>query len=349
MPVSCLDSIVGLSDRDCDCLSGGRPADWNDSDSGYYLTDAEYGFPMLDAVFANVNCAETNVWDSLAASRSEAIRDFQGDLIQMLYANKETKVPNWRGLIGKTDGSWWHTADYMGVQLRPKLRLKDAAFVVTAIHTAIETPGTYTVEITSNDYEFTPESLLVNATGGVWQRTPLPTPIRLPFYKLNEESLRYSISLLANGSRTRANRAYCCSKPEWLYYFDYGGFGEREINNEVNYCNSTFGGVAVEGHFDCDSLGWICNLQEMNGYDIQDLIARCIQFKGAAKMISKVLESGRVNYWTALAPDNLVAKRQRLMDSYKEYMTWMVKNLPGTISGCWGCDKKAPRIKTIIS
>lgn len=349
MKVDCLDTLVGLSDRTCECLSGGEPMDFNVSESGYYITDTEYGFPILDSVFANLDCSQTTVWDELEKVRMEAIRDFQGELLARLTATKVSKLPHWKGLIGKTDGNFTYNPGVVGIQLRPRFRMKEAKFVVTAVYTSLETPGNYSVEITCNNPNFISVTQSITQTNQSWQRTELDTPVNIDFYAINEESLRYNIALDTGGVKGRNNRAWCCQKPGWMNFFDWGGFALQEHSTEANYCNNTFGGIAVEGYFDCNPLAWLCELEELNGFSFRDAVARCLQFKAAYKMISKILESGRVNYWTVLQPDNLVTKRQRLADLYNEYLTWIVSNLPGTISGCFGCDKRAPRNMTLYS
>jgi len=350
MALDCLNGLVGLSNRDCPCVSGDQPSGWNDSTTGYFLTDTEYGFPLTDAVFANLECGEGSVWEALDNARTEAIRDFQSDLLQSMNAMRDQKIPAWNGLIGKTDGTFIAPNVVTGIQIRPRLRSRDAVFVVTAIHTAIETAGTYSVAIKSNDYEFDEVTETITVPGDRWARHQLATPVRLPFYVLHEESVRYSVELNANGSRVRNNKAACCGRAgAWSHLLDVGGFNVEGVNNELNYCSSTFWGVAVEGYFECAKLDWICNLSELNSLDFLDLVARCIQFKGAAKMISRVLESGRINYWTVLAPEALAAKRTTLQTMYADYVQWLVKNLPDGVSGCWGCMKNMPRMTTIFS
>jgi hypothetical protein len=350
MGTDCLNTLVGLSNRACDCPSGDLPSGYNESDSGYFLTDTEHGFPILDAVWANAECGEGSVWEVLENARTEAVRDFKSDLLQALNAGREQKQPHWKGLIGKTDGAFFYGGAVTGVQLRPRLRSRDAAFVVTAVHVGIETAGTYDLYIKSNDYTFTTVSESLTTEGGAWHRHELAEVVRLPFYVLHEESLRYSIELENAGSKVRNNKAFCCGgAPPWHQYFDWGGFSEASVSNEHNYCMTTFGGVAVEGYFDCAKLDWICNLEELNGLDFRDLIARCIQFKGAIKLMARVLESGRVNYWTVLSAEAIAAKRTRLQQMYGEYITWLVQNMPATISGCWGCRKGSPKVTTLSS
>lgn len=350
MGTNCLDTLVGLSNRECDCPSGDLPSGWNTSDSGYFLTDTEYGFPLLDAVWANAECGEGSVWEALENARSEAVRDFKSDLQQALNAGREEKIGHWKGLIGKTDGSFISPAEFTGVQLRARKRSRDAAFILTAIHLGVETAGTYDVYITSNDYAFAPLIEQAVSLGGVWARHPLVAPVTLPFYVLHEESVRYSIALKTSGTRVRSNKMFCCGgAPVWMQYFDAGGFNAAVVDNEKNYCGNHFNGIALEGYFDCAKLDWLCNLEEMNGLDFRDFVARCIQFKGAAKLMARVLEGGKVNYWTVLAPEAIAAKRQKLQEMYKEYITYLVANMPEGVSGCWGCLKGQPTMKTIFS
>lgn len=350
MGTSCLDTLVGLHNRPCECPSDDFPPDWNESTSGYFLTDTEYGFPILDAVWANAECGEGSIWEVLANARIEAVRDFKSDIQQALNAGLEAKVGHWKGLIGKTDGSFVYRDAFTGVQLRPRRRIRDAAFVVTAIHVGVETAGTYNVHIRSNDYAFTPVTISVVSPGGQWVREELATPVRLPFYVLHEENVRYSIELENAGSRVRANKRVCCGgAPFWMQYLDAGGFSEAVVDNQKEYNGSYFNGVAVEGYLDCDKLAWLCNLEEMNGLDFRDFVARCIQFKGASKLMARVLESGRVNYWTVLAPEAVAAKRKQIQEMYKEYISYLVANMPKGVSGCWGCIKGQPKMNTILS
>jgi hypothetical protein len=351
MNLECLSGLVGLSNRDCPCLSSDAPSGYNESSTGYFLTDTEYGFPLVDAVFANLDCGEASVWQALAQAREDAIRDFQSDLQKTLLARRDQKLPAWKGLIGKTDGNFYAPERPMtGVQLRPRKRMRDAALVITAVHYAIETAGAYPLTIAGNDYTFAPVSETINATGGsAWARHELATPVRLPFYSLSEESLRYSITLDTTGTRVRYNRFWCCQRPGWMQELDFGGIIADAANNEANACGTVAGGLCVEGYLDCDKIAWLCDLSELGGLDFLDLVARCIQFKGASKMIARVLESGRVNYWTVLAPESLAAKRKQLQDMYAEYVEWIVREMPGNISGCWGCAKNAPRAMTMIS
>jgi hypothetical protein len=70
--------------------------------------------------------------------------------------------------------------------------------------------------------------------------------------------------------------------------------------------------------------------------------------KAAAKAISMVLESGKVNYYTLLEDETLSAKRLKLNEMYQQNMVWIANNLPGNVSGCWGCNKNTPRVQPIL-
>lgn len=328
----------------------GRPDDWNESSSGYYLTDYENGLPLVDALFANTDCSEESIWDMLRSARAEAIRDFQSDLVQSLNVSRESRLMTWRGVIGKTEGQFNTPAARVGVQIRPVYRMKDAYLTVKALHYSIETPGGYIVTFESNDPAFSTKTALITSNGTGWERYELPNPIQLPMYSITEESLRYSITIQTNGARTRTNRIFCCKKPAWASMLHVGGVSvANSVNNELNYTGSHMGGIGVEAYFDCDKLAWLCDLEEMNGVDFLDLVARCIQYKGAIKLAGRILESGRVNYYTVLQPEAMQAKRQRLQQLYADAMAWLVQNMPANVSSCWGCDKRAPRRHTLVS
>lgn len=351
MALTCLDTLVGLSNRDCPCLSGGRPADWNDSDTGYYLTDSEYGFPMVDAMFANIDCSEDTVWDMLDEARTDAIRDVKNDLLQALNQYRESNLTNYRGLIAKAESKTVYpvSANVFGVQIRPQRRMKDAFWTIKALHLGIDTAGDYEVTISSNDSTWTPVSYTITVTSAAWTRYEPEEALQLPMYSIATSDLKYNITYSPGAARARVNKFTCCGVSfGWMNHIDAGGINIAALDDDYRYCGTTAQGLAVEGYFDCNKLDWICDLNELNGYEFQDLIGRAIQAKGKIKLISRILDSGRVNYYTLLQPEKMNADRQTAQSMYADYVMWIVQNMPANITSCWGCEKRGPRVTKIV-
>lgn len=351
MALDCLDGLVGLANRDCPCVSGGQPSGWNDSETGYYLDDREYGFPVKSAQYANLDCGEDSIWDTLAEARTQAVRDVKNDLLQALESTRESKVMNWRGLIGKAEGTGSYVTGntYAGIQIRPRLRLKDAYFVVKALWINIDATKSVMVGIASNDPTQSTYTQSASCAANTWTRVELTTVQSLPLYSINQSDLRYHVYYEPDGARGRYNRLWCCSKPPWMEHLDAGAFNQAALPVDDTIPTGTdCVGFAIEGYFTCNKLDWICDLEEMNGLNIRDLIGRMIQFKGAIHLITGVLRSDKVNKYTLLDQEGLYRQRSHLQKLYGEYALWVAQNLPGGVTSCWGCDKYAPAVSSLI-
>lgn len=350
MSLTCLDTLVGLSSRDCNCVSGSRPSGYDTSDSGYYLDDREYGFPLADALLATQDCGEDSIWDMLSTARAQAIRDFKIDMQQALTEYRDSNIINWRGTIAKAESTGYNntTTGTAGIQLRPRYRLKDASFVIKAVWVGLDTTKSLTLNFASNDGSFSASTATVTATAGQWVRNELDTAVSLPMYSIARTDMKYNVYYALDGAKAYNNRMWCCKAPQWVNHLDAGGIIASSFSNDTLYTSGYAYGLALEGYFTCEKLDWICAVNEMNGLDFRDLVARCIQYKGAVKLMSMVLESGQVNYYTLLDKEGLERRRAKLQAMYSEYITWVAQNLPANVTSCWGCEKHAPRAQAIL-
>lgn len=350
MSLSCLDTLVGLSSRDCNCTSGSRPSGYSTSDSGYYLDDREYGFPVQDALLATQDCGENSIWDMLATARTQAIRDVKVDMQQALTENRDSNIINWRGTIAKAESTAYNntTAGTAGIQIVPRYRLKDASFIIKAVWVGLDTTKSFTLNFTSNDVAFSGTTRTVNATAGQWVRNPFDTAVTLPMYSIARTDVKYNIHYDLDGAKSYNNRMYCCRTPQWMKHIEAFGILDSSFANNTLYSSGYAYGLALEGYFTCNKLDWICDVEEMNGLDFRDLMARCIQYKGAVKLMSMVMEYGKVNYYTLLDAEGLERRRARLQKLYMENLMWVAQNLPANVSSCWGCEKNAPRVSAIL-
>lgn len=351
MALDCLDGLVGLANRECECASASRPSAWNSSQSGYYLTDREYGFPVKDALFANLDCGETTIWDTLTEARTQAIRDFKLDLQQALGRARDSRVISWRGTVGKAEATSYFTSApaHVGVQIRPKHRLKDAVFIIKALHVGLNTTKTVNLTISSNRPDFSAQSVSATATAGTWVRTELSSSVELPLYDIARTDVKYNIRYQPGGALPRYNKIWCCSRPRWQQHIAAHGIEQSGTWDEDAKALGDHGyGLAIEGYFTCNKLDWICDLEEMNGLDFRDLVARCIQYKGAIKLISAILESGKINFYTLLDQEGLYRKRSKLGKLYVENLQWIAHNLPANVSSCWGCHRGVPTVEAVV-
>ncbi|MCA9368294.1 hypothetical protein KC887_08655 [Candidatus Kaiserbacteria bacterium] len=341
MALDCLDTLVGLTNRECPCFEDDRPEGFNTSDSGYFLTDREFGFPLKEALLASADCGEDGIWAMMEEAMSQAIRDIKMDLPATMASRYSNRIKGYNGILGKADFSSTHVSirDIAGIQLQPK-KVKYGKFVLTAIYLGVDTTTDITVNITSNDPDWTPLNEVISATGGRFVKHTLSAPVEFSLYSVFVEELFYNFSYSTASATPLNNKIWCCSGIPFKQNANMRGFQTDSLDDTDKAGDGHGYGLALEGHFTCEKLDWICELDELNGYELKDVIARCIQFKGAVKLISMVIESGNVNYYTLLDPEGLYKRRSKLSKMYNDYLEWITQNLPDNFSDCWVCNNK---------
>lgn len=342
MAITCLDTLVGLTDKECPCFDTGRPADYNTSDSGYFLTDEEFGFPIKEAVLASSDCGDESIWTIMEDARSQAIRDFEKtDMPTALLEYYKQSRKGYSGILGKADfsGSFLNIKNVSGLQLQPK-KVKYGKFVLKSLYLGVDTTGNVTVNITSNDPDFTPISEVVSATGGRFIKHTLSSPVSFDLDSVFVEQLFYNFSFDTTSITPLKNKIWCCSGKPFAENTDLYGFNADTLDDTEKANEGNGYGLALDGYFTCEKLDWICELNEVGGYNLLSVIARCIQFKGAVKLISKILEGDKVNYYTLLDKEGLYKRRSKLSKLYNDYIDFIAQNVPDNFSDCWKCDDR---------
>jgi hypothetical protein len=341
MAVDCLDTIVGLTDIDCDCPdNSGRPVNYSTSTSGYYITDADgFGFPNLNAALAAADCGQSDVWDVLTQARSRAIQQMQTELLTALATNYENRVKRWDGAIGKVETIAGTSAKFAthGLQVRPKRIIKDGKFVLTAVRLGLQATESVTVNITSNNPDFTPDSVVISCVDGTFVRAS--KSLELPFYSKGVSPIYYNFQYQSTGSPIK-NRIYCCSTPVWRQDMEAGGIATDDFDNDLRYGKSEAQGLILEGYYTCERLDWICRLTELNGLDFRDLLARQVQLLSAIWIINKLLSDPNPTRFNTMDREQLYRARSTRQKRYNDNMTWIAQNLPGDFSDCWTCKEE---------
>lgn len=354
MALTCLDTLVGLTDKDCSCFTTDRPVDYDTSDSGFYLTDPEYGFPTQQAVFENTPC-EDGFWDAMANARTKAIQSLKTDLRSALSSLREKPFPSWEGYIGKIKWNQYNNnaLDTAGLQLRPVKR-KHGFITVNKIYLGLNASQDVTVTVKSTDPSFVEQSYTISTTADTFTEYTISGGLRLPMYRKGLEELHYFFEYERDGARPLNNELWCCGGQPWMKYIKAGGYQFAQANistfDRYGFYNGQYAnGFALDVNFECDDLDWVCDLENVNGYDLREVIARCIQFKGAVNLIAYVLDTGNINRYSVLESDRLAAKAAHLNEMYQQNIEWLAYHIPANISGCWGCKKHEPKLNSILT
>lgn len=343
----CLANIVGLTDIDCNCYEGDQPVDWDDlnaSETGFYLTDPEFGFPIVEEINGTGNCGSGTVFDMLEKARTKALNAFRADLGAAIMRRHRNAV-QFRGTIGKLNSGGLVTIPntYAGVQILPR-PIHGAKFYLEAIYLGLNVSDTVTVTIASNEDEvdtplFTPQTVNIATTANKYTRHALATPIELDFWRMTApQELRYFIYYTPPaGSKAMSNTFTCCgNKPNWRRHMEVYGLATDDLTQAGGMLASA-NGIVLEGYTLCSEVDWLCRLDSIGGYSTKQLVGRAVQHKGGAFLVSGVLDSQQINRFTLKPKEELYARRDYLQKEYMNAVDWIANNLPIEAMDCLEC------------
>lgn len=365
--LDCLVNLVGLTDRDCPCYDSAAFPDFatkNASETGYYLTDKDNGFPLLDSLFASIDCGDpNNIFAILEKARQSALNGIYTDLPTALTHPKtgrfKKRLLPFNGLVGQRRttstktfsktraGQLWTPSDNWKYR-----ELKDMQFVVTAIWAGFNSTGTLDVDFESNDPDFTTVTKTVNTVAGVMNRNELleADQFTLPLWSKNTEDgyccgdcgLRYAITYDTTGQTALANKFTCCrSGKPWGLFFEAGGFETDDVNDVLDdcghTCNNAAQGIIVEGYLWCDGLQWLCELDQLDGWNLKSVLARTIQFGSNVYLSNHVLDNDIISYWTTVNKEGIYKTRSHSKKRFHENIAWLAEKMPIHATGCYTC------------
>lgn len=341
----CLDALVGLSANDSTCFETGRPSEYNTSESGYYITDADYGFPMLEALEEAKNTDDANVWDVLQKALDGAILQFRTDFAAKIRDIHSTRVKTFNGVLGelKSNSTFNPSKSNIGVSLIPQ-HIKDGQFIITGIWVGLDSTETFDLVFLSTDPTYTQANVSVNSNAGQFVKTDLSSsPITLDFQSDLVSELEYFIGYaLPSGAKPLYNKFWCgcgSTKPLWMNHIKAQGFQSDQLTDadDISGSSQTPFGLALEGYFACNELNWLCELDKVAGYPVKQVIARAIQTNAAAIAISEALKPNRISKFNTVFANSLQGKYNERKTAYMDYLDWLVINFPKEATGCLEC------------
>jgi hypothetical protein len=354
--LECLDNIIGLAEEACAC-DGEAPQGYNTSMSGHYLIDEEYGVPARFSAQALADCTENSLWAALAKARARAVRDVQEDIRAHLAQSKSRPFYAWSGVVGETSTNRRGTSGraLSGVVLYPQQRAIDTAFVVTAIWAGFNATGTVDVTVSGNGQAFTPQTVTLGTVAGRFERNILQSPMYLPMYDAAQPGLAYALSYPAQGVEVLVNRRHCnCGgRPGWEKHLKVSGFQSDTAiaqpggHYEPSRCNEDLRGLALEGYFSCDDLGFLCRLGQLGEANLYSLLGRAVSYKAAIRFFRRAESSAAINQAVLVNAEQRAARISAYGKEYNNILDYIVQNVPTGASACWGCSKGAHRAVTI--
>ncbi|MEL6802404.1 MAG: hypothetical protein AAFO91_01305, partial [Bacteroidota bacterium] len=246
-------------------------------------------------------------------------------------------------------------ATSLGVEIVLPVR-RGQTLVIDKIFTGFGSDLTLNLTVWSNDPTFTPPTIEpITVTGGSVGTETLSSPIVLPQYSdamANERRIIYRFYYTPTVAPYKLELTCCGQSANYSKFFWTRGFVDRDGSVTSNN-DSTIGsysssmGLAFSGYQSCDVTEWLCETEELGGYDLKTMIAKSIRYQGAINLIHYVLKSGRINAFTLLGREDLYGLRNAYASRYAENVKWISENVPDTASDCLGCKKKVVELATV--
>lgn len=338
MALECLETLVGLSPASIGCFVDSEPADFDTSDSGYYILDSEFGLTIAEA-------CEIEGWALLEAARDKGILQFKTDLSASLRQRFGSSISPFSGLIGelKNTGTKSVSNARAGLRIRVKKQVKGGKLILKKAYIGVDTTDTYALAVTSNDPLFTePTPVDVSATANQWGTGTTLGLIELPMYSAScpYPCLEYFVSFPLDGALPLSNKVSCgCggNKEGWRANFDVSGFNSDSDTPLTGAFTGSAYGLVLDAYISCGELDWLCELAEYNGDTMTKVAARTLQFAQSIAAIDALINTYKINVCTHYNQDEMISRRNFLAKSYAQNIAWMAANVPPGATGCFAC------------
>lgn len=349
--IECLNGYLGLTESPCECITD-KGAEWetlNASTTGRYITDADGGFPLLDAVYSSIDCnSPNNIVGALGKAKASAMMNFATDLSTAI-ATRRAKSKTFEGTVGrpilKPVLQLGTNNQYAGIELFLP-NSKGLTLVIDKVLSAFPSVGSYDITVWSNDPTFVPITRTITNGSQAITENELAEPIVLPFWSnamASENGIIYRIYYPVTENPFGTELWCCGGSPSYNSHFWARGFQwptEPTNKADCTIANSSYSmGLVLSGRTVCDATGWICDTKEIAGYDLAGLVADALRYKAAIYLAKFVLDTTNVNAYTLLSRDAVYGLLKSYNKAYENTINWIAQNVPSNSIDCLGCEK----------
>lgn len=349
----CFKNIIGFTENDCPCFDQ-KPEGWNESLSGFYIDDMEYGIP-LQSVSASSDCGEGSVWSLMERARQKAIRNFLTDFTVAMEATNTKAFQGFNGPFANHKESFNRTMtgldQFAGVRYVP-IRYKGVQMTIREICVYFDNSNPVDVELYSSEDSAVIEAWTITPVAGRKTCFTLPNAVTLPLSK-NGQPIEYYFVYDSTGNKPK-NIKYTCGcgagqNPTLYNYLDGYGFSINDMNDlqDVTEKSQYVNGIQPVGTISCDSTSWLCDNWDYWSDPFARVMANTIQWYAITILAGSILNSGRINFYTLLHKESLLGRISSLRKKIGENMTYLVANIPKGASDCMRCDHSRYQKKTI--
>lgn len=352
---NCYNGVVGLSKTAQACTAEGRPEDFNESNSGIYISDL-----MEISDLLSMPACDENIWAVLEDARANAVKTLVKDCNALLIKKFVLKREPAKGeIIGQIKEREYYdkSKNYAVITLRCN-PIRSGIATIKEISTLFEDEGAVELHIYDNvnghlqtlDLETQADTRVVT-----------PVNIKLDMFSKYTQPLEYYlVYAFDEDNRPKDNQIKCnCGNFEPVFdterpyynnisnrvgWSNYVMVGSTEINSLAELDDlpskrkSSMLGLVLDMDFTCSVNQTICNGKlDFEGNPLALSLAFAVKFMSGIYLADKMLMS------TELERDNLVNaedwedSKAKWQDEYNEHLAYITNNITVTGSDCLKC------------
>lgn len=356
----CLNKIIGLSETNCSCFTNDIPVDAATSRSGLFLDQLEgINLKLVDAV---EDCEEGGLWDILAKSRDNAIKDFKSDLASAMLQRYKYKRQPFTGIIGtqKFKNTLSIGENYAGVEFYLD-EILGGTMEVRRIGLLFSQTVSFTIYVYGNADDQLLASYSVTSAANQLTWYDLPTPLQLAMSNNSGENPRYYfIYELADAAQPKDNQAGCgCSSSVYKYYWDcrsprfpsyekdrwseylmQTGVQGNSIPDRDNWTTTNYmNGLMFDVAFKCAVKDLICTeVPDYANNELALVMAYAVRYKAGQLLIDKVLASGNISRFTMMDRERLMGKKNTYVKEYLQRIDYLAAQINHRQNDCLICN-----------
>lgn len=352
--MECLNEIVGLLRKDCECITDGLTREEKEelttSTSGLFIDTDLNGVINLRAINNPIACK--NMATAFKNARQGAISKFRESLFAgIFHLNTENKGFN--GDLNKPNyvGALDANKAYRFVAIKPHNR-SDAKMIIRSVKLGIDRIGMVALHILklkrgdvipeivkSTTKEFMPKT---------WEEVPMDYEC---LFVENGEVYDYFVCWMPYDEKVKpldnSVDCGCGSITTWKEFVSFeGGEADRLDTIHSARTNKHAYGLVVNVSISCHLDNFICNEYNTNAA-IKSVANYAILYLTAAHLLEFILNQSEISRYTTMNLEALYGKRNHFRKEFNDRIQYLTANLDTSNTDCFVC-KQGPIVSRLL-
>lgn len=339
---TCLEKIIGISNRNCTCLTE-IPEEENLSNSGLYVDDIFETTNSLK-LKESLNCQD-EIWDVFKNARKSSIEEFSMNLLGLLSTNQVKQITDWRGILGDPDRANKLTMNngLQGFEIVPKSNVPlGLSLQITAVGLLLNGAGIYNLNLHSSESNDPLKSWPITSQINKPTVIEVEEILILPMFTKSGLKISYYFTYDPGTRIPFETKAWCdCNNdPAIAKYLTINGLNDFSTISGISGAKRSYkqmNGIIIGANLSCGNE-WLCSKWNYKNDPWALTMAKTIQFMSMVKVLQYVLNSNTINkYTTILETEHLYGKIKHYNKQIEGRMNYLSTEIPEQAKNCWSC------------